>query len=47
MVFGAPGAVTVAELAIESFFPADEETIDLLRRIAAAWTAAADRDPTR
>jgi transcriptional regulator with XRE-family HTH domain len=36
MVFGAPGEVTVSELAVESFFPADSETIEHLRTIAAA-----------
>ncbi len=30
-VFGTPLDVTVSEIAIESFFPADEETADLLR----------------
>jgi transcriptional regulator with XRE-family HTH domain len=31
-VFGAPLDITVAELAIEAFYPADEETATLLRR---------------
>ncbi|KAA5829274.1 helix-turn-helix transcriptional regulator [Saccharopolyspora hirsuta] len=34
-VFGTPLDVTVAELAIESFFPADQATADLLRARAA------------
>jgi hypothetical protein len=33
-VFGTPVDVTLAELAIESFFPADGETAEVLRRIA-------------
>jgi hypothetical protein len=32
MVFGTPLNVTAAELAIESFFPADAPTADLLQR---------------
>jgi transcriptional regulator with XRE-family HTH domain len=35
-VFGAPMDVTLSELAIESFFPEDEATGDLLRRLAAS-----------
>jgi len=34
-IFGTPVDVTLAELAIESFFPADAGTADLLRRVAA------------
>jgi transcriptional regulator with XRE-family HTH domain len=34
MVFGAPLDVTLSELALETFFPADEETAGLLRRLA-------------
>lgn len=34
-VFGTPLDVTLSELAIESFFPADPETAERLRRIAA------------
>ena len=33
-VFGTPLDVTLAELAIESFFPADPQTIEALNRIA-------------
>lgn len=35
-VFGTPLDVTLSELAIESFFPADAETGDYLRQPAAA-----------
>jgi transcriptional regulator with XRE-family HTH domain len=34
MVFGTPVDVTLSELAIEAFFPADTATADLLQRIA-------------
>jgi transcriptional regulator with XRE-family HTH domain len=34
MVFGTPLDVTLSELALETFFPADEETAELLRRLA-------------
>jgi transcriptional regulator with XRE-family HTH domain len=34
MVFGTPIDVTISELAIEAFFPADSVTADLLQRIA-------------
>lgn len=37
--FGAPTDVTADELAIETFYPADEATADLLRRRAAARAA--------
>jgi transcriptional regulator with XRE-family HTH domain len=33
-VFGTPVEVTIAELAIESFFPANQATVEALRRIA-------------
>ena len=33
-IFGTPVDVTLAELAIESFFPADAETAELLRKMA-------------
>jgi hypothetical protein len=39
-VFGTPNEVTVSELAIESFYPADDETRVLLTTLAAG---AADR----
>jgi len=32
-VFGTPVEITLAELAIESFFPADSETAEALRRL--------------
>jgi transcriptional regulator with XRE-family HTH domain len=35
-VFGTPVDVTLSELAVESFFPADDTTADILRRWAAA-----------
>jgi hypothetical protein len=38
-VFGTPTDVTLAELAIESFFPADEVTGERLRSLAEAATA--------
>jgi hypothetical protein len=34
MVFGTPLDITLSELALESFFPADAETAALLRRLA-------------
>ncbi|HEX6013321.1 MAG TPA: hypothetical protein VFY87_16280, partial [Geminicoccaceae bacterium] len=34
-VFGTPIEVTLAELALESFFPADAATADAVRRLAA------------
>lgn len=34
-VFGAPSDLTLAELALESFFPADEATAEILRALAA------------
>jgi transcriptional regulator with XRE-family HTH domain len=37
-VFGTPVDITLSELAIESFFPADPPTAELLRRIAANGT---------
>ena len=35
MVFGTPVDITLSELALETFFPADERTADWLRRTAA------------
>ena len=35
-IFGTPVDVTLAELAIESFFPADAETAQLLRKISSS-----------
>jgi transcriptional regulator with XRE-family HTH domain len=45
MVFGTPVDVTLSELAIEAFFPADAATADLLQRFApnAAGRARGDR----
>lgn len=34
MVFGTPIDVTLCELALEAFFPADRETADLVRRVS-------------
>jgi hypothetical protein len=34
MVFGTPVDVTLSELAIEAYFPADAATADLLRQIS-------------
>ena len=42
-VFGTPRDVTVAELAIESFYPADRDSAEALRAVA---RDAADRRPT-
>jgi transcriptional regulator with XRE-family HTH domain len=41
MVFGTPIDVTISELAIEAFFPADSVTADLLQRIAPSSTGRA------
>jgi transcriptional regulator with XRE-family HTH domain len=38
-VFGTPVDVTLSELAIEAFFPADPQTADILRALAAAQPA--------
>jgi hypothetical protein len=35
-VFGTPLDITLSELAIESFFPADAVTADIMRRLAEA-----------
>jgi hypothetical protein len=35
-VFGTPLDITLSELAIESFFPADAATADIMRRLAEA-----------
>lgn len=42
-IFGTPVDVTLSELAIEAFFPADEGTADALRRITAKRQSAAAR----
>jgi hypothetical protein len=36
MIFGTPVDITLSELALETFFPADEATAERMRRIAAA-----------
>ncbi|MFC0401160.1 helix-turn-helix domain-containing protein [Paraburkholderia rhizosphaerae] len=41
-VFGTPVDVTLSELAIEAFFPADQQTADTLRRLAAAQATPED-----
>jgi hypothetical protein len=40
-IFGTPVDVTLSELAIEAFFPADQETAGVLRRMAEKRQAAA------
>jgi hypothetical protein len=35
MVFGYPRDVTVSEIAIECFFPQDEQSVEVLKRFAA------------
>jgi transcriptional regulator with XRE-family HTH domain len=40
MVFGTPVDITLSELALETFFPADELTADRMRKMAAAFPAA-------
>lgn len=42
-IFGTPVDVTLSELAIEAFFPADDETAQALRRMAEKRQAAAAR----
>ncbi len=39
-VFGTPVEITLAELALESFFPANAATADALRRAGAGWGRA-------
>jgi hypothetical protein len=36
MVFGTPVDITLSELALETFFPADAQTADAMRVMAAA-----------
>jgi hypothetical protein len=36
MVFGTPVDITLSELALETFFPADAQTADAMRAMAAA-----------
>jgi len=38
MVFGTPVDITLQELALETFFPADDVTAERMRQIAAALT---------
>jgi hypothetical protein len=40
-VFGTPIDVTLSEIALECFFPADAETAEQLRRAAELWETAA------
>jgi hypothetical protein len=40
-IFGTPVDVTLSELAIEAFFPADPDTADALRRMGQKRQAAA------
>ena len=42
-VFGTPVDITLAELALEAFFPADAATAEALRRVAAGDSAAVAR----
>ena len=44
MVFGTPVDVTLAELAIEAFFPADAETAERLRQLAEPMRSPAEVD---
>jgi len=37
MVFGTPVDVTLSELALETFFPADDLTAERMRQMAASW----------
>jgi hypothetical protein len=41
-IFGTPVDVTLSELAIEAFFPADRDTADALGRMAQKRRAAAE-----
>lgn len=43
--FGTPADVTVEELALETFFPADDATAARLRELAAQDSAATDHRP--
>jgi transcriptional regulator with XRE-family HTH domain len=42
-VFGTPLDITLSELALESFFPADAATVEMLRRLAASSAPQAER----
>ena len=42
-VFGTPLDITLSELAVESFFPADASTGEVLRRLAASNPPSAER----
>ena len=44
-VFGTPVDITLSELAVESFFPADASTADILRRLARQDSAAVSQSP--
>ncbi len=43
MVFGTPVDITLSELALEAFYPADDETAQKLREIAGAQSNARSR----
>jgi hypothetical protein len=42
-VFGTPVDVTLSELALETFFPADDHTAELLRRLGDGQGAPGQR----
>jgi hypothetical protein len=44
-VFGTPVDVTLSELAIEAFFPADQQTAAALREFGESQRAEAARQP--
>ncbi|WP_374663779.1 helix-turn-helix domain-containing protein [Ramlibacter sp.] len=44
-VFGTPADITLQEMALETFFPADAATAEILRGIAAVHGAAGSRHP--
>jgi hypothetical protein len=47
-VFGTPVDVTLSELALECFYPADPTTLALLQRAAAGWAdSRAETGPQR
>ena len=41
-LFGTPADITVSELAIEAFLPADPETAEVMRRIAQSYNGRQD-----
>ncbi len=46
MIFGTPVDITLAELAIESFFAADAATVDAVRRLSAQAPSPAEGNPS-